>query len=118
MSNAASNATAQKNALDRTDYKEISRTDQSSDLAIKRNNKNICHYVLATRPYATTYILPLLETVCFTSSNSCHICKEQSQACQKFYFSVIRKTKSTSKSRFFSSTPLSMMHLNVKYYVL
>lgn len=43
MSNAIGNATALQNALDRTDNREISRTDQGS-LSVKTHSENVLHY--------------------------------------------------------------------------
>lgn len=43
MSNAIGNATAPQNALDRTNSREISRTDQGS-LSVKTDSENVFHY--------------------------------------------------------------------------
>lgn len=43
MSNAIGNATAPQNPLDRTNSREISRTDQGSE-SVKTDSENVFHY--------------------------------------------------------------------------
>lgn len=46
ISSATGNATALQNALDRTDYREVWRTDQSYFLSVKTDSEKVFHYEL------------------------------------------------------------------------